>query len=237
MSKEIKFSTFYIELDCLLDTRMSTLFNMGEDICLKAVDGKYNDRITDHLPGIDYNEFKKQYDAREKSVLKNAMVTPMINVIRSFSLSTAENTLNSPFHYEPKVVLNVFPYDLDDDEKKLLSQLITKHCVKLAQVEVISRSPEQVTPLYVKNHLSIVVMYRYDEWLEIHCANGLFPKTTIPSVSLLGPRVSFKKLDGQAPERDPFKDMEEMASPLIKLNLLPASMFSMVLKLQKKQAA
>lgn len=225
----------YVELDCLLDTRMATLFQMGEEFATKAFDFGYHDRLTDLIPGIDYTEFKKQYDQRDKTVLKNAMVTPVISMIKEFSEQTRQNTINSPFHYTPKIVLNVHPYVLNEEEMKLLGNRIHKASMGLADVDVICKPLEEITPLYVKLNFSLMVVYRYDEWLEIHCLNKLFEKTIAPEVTMIGPSVYFKKPEVIPKEgENPFKDMEEQASVLIGLQLRPVSLFSLVVKPVKK---
>jgi len=219
----------YVELDCLLDTRLATLYVMGEQYCDRAFKAKYHERISDLLPGISYEEFSAAYAKRNKQTLKHAMMTPVGVMMRDFAQKTTENTLNSPHHHVPKIVLNVYPYELDDDERMVLARTVRSITLSLADVEVIRREPKDVTPLYVKHNLTTLVMYRYDEWLELHCANGLFKKTSAPDVALLAPRVYFKKPDATpAPGEDPFRSMEEMASPLINLHLLPANVFSII---------
>jgi hypothetical protein len=210
---------------------------MGEDVLLHAFDKKYHDRISDHIPGIDYDVFKSKYDQRNKLTLKNAMVTPMIVMLKEFCQRTIENSLSSPFAYTPKVILNVYPYQLEPDEIKLLADLISIRTAGLPDVEVINSKPEEVTPLYAKNHLSVMAMYRYDEWLDLHCASGAFERHIAPEVTLFGPRLYFKKPEGGAPEVDPFQDMEQLASPLVNLHLLPVSRFSMVIRANKKETA
>lgn len=232
--KDQDYSTLYVELDCLLDTRFSTLFSMGEEVAKKVIDFDYHERVTDFFPGIDYEAYQKAYDARNKLTLKNAMVTPVLQLIHDFAKSTLENASGTPFQYEPKLELNIYPYKLDEDEIKLILSIVYGKTGKMMAVEVINKSPEEITPYFVKSRYSVMVMYRYDQWLEIHAKNKKFEKTTVPEVTLLSPAVYFLKQD-KIPEdvKSVFEDMQRTAAPLIGLQLLPADVFSMSVRIKK----
>lgn len=233
--KENDISAMYVDLDCILDTRMSTLFKMGEDVVTKAIDLGWHERLSDFLPGIDFQVYQDLYKNRDKSTLKEAVMTPVAEMIREFALRTMENVLNSPFHYHPKIIVNVWPYQLDDDEKNVIASTVRHLTVDLAVVDIINFPPEKITPTYVKYMLSIMVKYEYMEWLEMHSASKEFEKVTCPDVSLLGPRLYLKKPTRVLQDNeDPFKETMEEAAPLIGLVLLPIENFSMVLKPVKK---
>lgn len=238
MSIDIKdqdYSSMYIELDCLLDTRFATLFRMGEDVATKVIDLGYHDRVTDFYPGVDYAAFQKAYEARDKRTLLYAMVTPVLQMALDFAKSTLENASGTPYQYKPKIVLNFYPYVLDEDETKLILNIVYKKLGELAPIEVINKPPEEITPYYVKSMYSIMVMYRYDKWLEMHALNKKWEKTTCPEVTMISPAVYFlEQLKIPEDTKPVFEDMQRTASPLIGLQLLPADIFSMVAKVKKK---
>lgn len=233
--KQNDFSTLLVDLDSLLDTRMATLFRMGEENAMKAIELGWHERPSDILPGIDEEAFKKAYAERDRLTLKEALMTPVAQLIKEFAQRTVENTLNSPFHYRPKIIINVHPYKLDDNEVKVIADMVKHVVVDLAEVNIVDLHPSLITPTYVKTLLSMMVMYDYMPWLEMHCASKEFEKVTVPDVTLLAPRLWLKKPDRQLEaDENPFKDTMEDAAPLIGLVLLPVSIFSMVAKPVKK---
>ena len=112
MEKTIPFSSIFIELDALLDTRIGTIANMNINLVEDILKDGYYTRIADSFKGIELDEFKFRYDNRTKSVLKDSMVTPMINMITEFANKLLANIVTSPNHYLPRVIINIHPYKL-----------------------------------------------------------------------------------------------------------------------------
>lgn len=233
--KQNEFSTLLVDLDSLLDTRMATLFKMGEEYAMKAIEAGWHDRPSDILQDVDHEAFKAAYALRDRTTLKEALMTPITQLVKEFAQRTVENTLNSPFHYKPKVIINIHPYKLDDNEVKVIADMVKHVVLDLAVVDVVDLHPSLITPTYAKTLLSMMVMYDYMSWLETHAASKEFEKVSIPDITLLAPKLWLKKPDRKLEaNEDPFKDAMEEASPLIGLVLLPVSMFSMVAKPVKK---
>lgn len=231
----MKTSAILVELDVILDTRMATLNRMGEQAVANALKAGYHDRPFDFFPGVDEAEFKRLYDARDKVTLAQALVTPICQLVREFVAKTLDNVHNSPFHYHPKIVLNIHPYKLTEGEINVMIKTLRGLTLGAADIEVIDKSYAELTPLYVKNYLSTMVLYQYDQWLEAHSASGAFKQVTAPDVTLLAPAIYFKKPDKKPKaDEDPFAAMMQLASPFIGLVLMPIEKFSMVLKPVKK---
>jgi len=232
----MKISTLFVEIDTLLDTRMATINTMGVDALKAVLDSGYHDRPFDIFPGIDDDIFKQTYAKRDKTTLAQAMVTPVSQIVKEFVVSTLDNINNSPFHYKPEVMLNIHPYVLEEEEIDVIIRAVKSLTMGMCDIEVVDMSQEQITPLFVKVNLSVMIMYHYDMWLEVHSLSGDFKKHTAPDVTLMAPRIYFKKPKNQPdPDMDPFSAMEKLVSPLIHLVLLPVETFSMVLKPVKKK--
>lgn len=230
-STELLYSTIFVELDTILDTRMSTLFAMSPKTLEKALLNGYHGRLQDVFPNIDHDEFKTRYENRDKSLLMNSIVTPISAMVKEFVVKTHDNVNNSPHHYKPKVILNVYPYKLQPAEIAIMTQVMAELTLGMSDIEVVDMSYEQISPLYVKHNLSIMVLYRYDLWLDIHSANEKFKKTTCPDVTLFGPKMYFKHNDHPDPGDEAFESMRVLAGPFVNLILLPLSNFSSVTKI------
>ena len=239
MTKDVIYSTLYADLDSLLDTRLAVLYEMGEDVIKHVLDNGYTSRDIDHWDGIDNNLFKAKYAARDKQILKNSAMTPMVTLLREFVIATVAKSVNSPFLFEPKIIINTYPYHLSDDELDMFMSTFVALTKGMAAIELVFMSIEDVTPMYVKKNLSLVIMYDYLKWLETHSANGKLKKVTCPEVSMMSvalyenPSIKLKSM--QSKDKIGFFDAIEItANPLISLKLLASVHFSMALGIPTK---
>lgn len=218
---DVVYSTMMVELDALLDSRASILFKMNPDAFEKILKKDYFKRRVDIFENIDNDLYKELYSKRNKEVLKNSIITNIGEMMKEFCQTTLDNTLKTPFHLTPKLIINVFPYDLLEEELNIIVKGVAAVTNGIADIEIVNMSPEQLTPTYVKSKLSVLVLYDYWTWLETHSLNENFRKTTCPDVSLIGPRISFVK-DFQVKEgdTDPFEAATELAAPIISLSLI-----------------
>lgn len=229
-TQELIASTIFIELDALLDTRLGVLTSMGEDVLKTVLETDYLHRFIDRFKGIDNIEFERLYKARNKNVLRYTIVTPMSKFLREFAEKTIAQIKSTPFHYKPKIILNVYPYELSPEEEVIMIATVRAITKELADIELVKMSYEEITPSYVKRNVAIMILYDYATWLETQSTNENFKKITCPEVGLLAPRIYFKMPEHPPNEDDdPFKAMETLASPLIKLHLMPIENFSMAL--------
>ena len=226
INKELKFSTILVDLDSILDTRLGVLSELDDDK-LKKVMEMYHTRDIDEFPYYSFNRFKENYDKRDKSILSNSLITPVMFLVIEFVNKTLMQILNSPFHYKPKIIVNVHPYDLSEEEINDIIKLIVLKTDKNCDVEVINKSVGDITVGYVKENISIMVMYEYYKWIEYHSVNKAFTKLTCPDINLFAPAIYFKpKQPRDDNKEDPFSSMEEIVKPLIGLKLFPIEYFS-----------
>lgn len=238
--EHVSYSTFLTELDCLVDTRFSTLTTYGDDVFKNAFDENYYTRSIDLFHGIDFQEFKDRYKKRDKNILKNASGTQMVQMVQDFVKGTLSLIETSPHHFIPRILINTFPYILTDEEQTIILNSFVALTEQKAVVELVHLSKEELTPSFIKNEIALLAMYDYYEWLEIHSLNGKLKKTTCPEVTMIGPALYFKGKptiqDIQATNAakiSAFRAMEITAGPLIGLKLFPIDLFSMALKLNK----
>lgn len=227
MSTEFESSILYTDLDSLFDTRLATLHRFGLETVDRVIRNGYFTRICDEFDGVPPEKFQEAYDQRNLETLKQAMITPVIEMINLFAKQTLVAVVASPFRRQPKVYLNIYPYVLDEAfEKQIIMGLVaaTKNNV---DVELVNINPEDLTPKYVKENFVQIIMYGYNTWLDIHSANKNFADTQCPQVSLFAPALMrsqemTKIMKGQ----DVFGALETYASLFIKLTMLPATIFS-----------
>lgn len=238
---DTRYSVLMVELDCILDTRFTTLYKMGKEKVLSAFDENYYKRTTDVFPGVSREDFQAAYSRRDKSYLDSPQKTPIMEMLSEFVLETNANVTSTPFHLVPKIILNIFPYNLSEDEISNLTAALSVITRGDADIEVVNMSPEEITPKFVKKNLSILIMYEFHKWLELHSLNENFKYVTCPDVSLIGPMLTHTdKLDVELIKKcdelgiHPFQAVELIFSPLISLKLLPIEHFCMSVKLKKR---
>lgn len=231
--KQLETSTLLIEIDALLDTRLATIASLGDDVLAAAYTPLYHQRICDRWSGVNPSVWQGKYDKRGRSILKEALLTPMGQFLNEFTFCTLKQIINTPFHYQPKILLNVYPYQLTEDEINILIQSVMALTDRKADVQAMNVSYEQITPAYVKKHINIMVMYEYYKWLEIHALNGKLKKITCPEVALVGPAIFFKPVDSSKSSEELVEALDaiqQLTAPLIGLQLLPIENFSIVFK-------
>lgn len=225
-------SSIYVELDALMDTRLGALYQLNPALAMSYLVDGFGQRTRDQFEKdgqkVSFEEFKAFYDKRDKTVLTNASVTPVLDMIQSYVRTSLKTTANSPIQTKPRIWINVYPYVLEDSEKQLIAKAVYRSTTEAADVLFMDSPPAGITPKFFNEEVTIAIMYRPDLWLEEHCSTELILKETCPSVSLYGPRMSFvDRVDD--PSVDDFDIYMRAAAPLINLMLLPVRYFSSVL--------
>lgn len=219
-------STLLIDLDSLFDSRMGTLFTL-DPAYFTSTSKTYHQRACDAYVGLETEEFFSHYARRNKTVLKNSLMTPMVHLIRDFIKLTLMKILDSPHVLSPKLTVNTYPYVLTPDEQTLLLKSLIAMTDDQAGIELIHRSLEEITPVYLKSEIALMTLYRYTDWLDYHAEKGHFDKHTCPEVTLLGPKIYFKTPEPPTGgQMCPFDAMQLLAGPLIGLRLVPVEYFS-----------
>lgn len=243
MSAPIKESVMYVDIDTILDTRFACILkHYGVKVAADVIDHKYHDRWVDKFHGIDYVEFQNHYKNRDKSILPNAMRTPVVGMLNEFVVGTLSNSHNSPFTLIPRIVLNVYPYELTIADMSILQCTLLALVNDACEVDVMRMGIEDITPTFVNSNFSVLLLYDYDVWLETHSTDTGLKKVTCPDVCMFTPMM-FKRYPLSDADRrqiaemkvSPFETLAKIAEPFIRIMFLPASHFS--LPVRPKQEA
>ena len=232
--KAPEISTMFVELDAILDTRLATLYGMGEDIVYRAFRNNYSKRLTDDFYWLTPEEradFNLLYKNRNRLTLRDAVLTPIVTLMREFVIATITQAMETPFIMTPKLVINIHPYKLLPEEIDLQLSVYRSLTKNKCEIEIVDMPIELVTPAYVKRNLSAIILYSPAEWLETHARLNNFDKVNCPEVGMMGPglyptmlQVPHGKL--KEDELDYLEAFEITANPLISLKLLSAEHFS-----------
>jgi hypothetical protein len=234
-TKSPKLEQLYIELDVILDTRLATLGMISEEAALSALQTNYHTRLDDRFEGVNFEEYKEKYKKRNIYTLHKSLCTDGLRLIRHLTKELAEQAIVRPYHNGPKVIINHYPYKLSEVERDSIGKAVSVWISNIAPVELIYIPPIDLTPAYCKSLYSIMMMYEYEDWLNMHTA--AFQTTRLPEVPLLVPAIYFGKtptkeeLDKLIQEAaHPMQSIQALASPLIELTLIDICYFSVIKK-------
>jgi hypothetical protein len=228
-----------IELDAILDTRIPLIHKMAPALTETILCSGYKERIDDRssLCGIDYLEFVEAYNNREKDLLLGAFVTSVPKVVYDGFEEMMNESIESPISLFPEVLINTFPYDLGDEEIKVLSESVFRNYPIDIPVKMINISYDDLNPKWLReNKIDRLILYGSELWLYTQFKNDAWgPVKACPNIELVAPmlitadnkgmeldEVLKRKHDGM----NVFEFSEKATSLLIKLTYYKASMFT-----------
>ena len=243
MQETPQYSTLLTDLDCIFDTRLGTLVNLDIEIAEKMLEeDKYFERLEDSFLTIDKETFYSYYHRRNKLILANSPLTRMLQFIQEFILGTMKNAINSPYKFDPRLIVNVYPYRLTDDEKNRILKNLIYLTNEACLVELIDKDPLDIEPLYVKNEVAMWVTYEYSQWLEKYSKNRELEKHMMPDVGLIVPSIYFNFIPGNKEKAEyakigmgPFEALEFTCKPLIGLKVVKLNLFCIDTKYYKEE--
>lgn len=220
------FSTIYVDLDSLFDTRLSTLYKLDSQRVAGLLKNGYFSRDYDEFDGYDVETYHKAYQQRDASTIHHSSVTDVPRIILYFAEQTLKARASTPFVKQPRLHLNIYPYVLPEEAIVAIVEGVKLVTKGLIDIEIIDTPLEQITPSYVKKTYAMLVMYEYWNWLEIHAANRNFESTFCPEITLIGPAIVRSKTAWeQVKTVDIYPIIEQYSSMFIKLTLYPVTTF------------
>ena len=240
MPEEItKKQGIFIELDALLDTRLSTLYSIGPDAVVDSLTKNYFSRRIDTFEGVDKKVFSEIYKARDKVTLSNAVVTKAIGFVKELILLTTSQAIKTPFHTGAKLIINTYPYDLDESEVNAIVEGVVYAIDAACDVQAVSMSLKDLTPRYCKDNLGYMFLYDYIPWLEQQGYN--FKDLPCPEIMVIVPGIYFTEEEPTKQEMTeaiqsfmhPLRAMEFVSAYYIDLKLYDIDLFCANIKVQE----
>lgn len=228
--------TVFVELDALLDTRMGTLARMSDDLALKTLQAGYHHRDTDVFELADMKTYHALYAQRDSETLSKSMCTGLLPEMKRLVGVLTEQAISRPYYGRPKIVVNLHPYSeslTSEDKDEMLKALAVWLDGTSAEVEFTSVSQQSLTPALCKAQgFAGMILYHFNEWMDCHAQ--AFKTTRLGDITLFGPAIySVRPTDDELAREikeamHPFRAAEMLASPLINLQLIDVSFFSLI---------
>lgn len=232
-----------VYLDTLLDTVMGTIAKEDPELAIKLLDSKrYRTRVLDKFAHISHEQFQKLYAARDVETLKHSFLTNLPYFLQRIIKDCMVHATRVNMEQELTFIVNVWPYEFDESMSQMLEACIRYHTFSTSKVEVVRISDEDLTPEYVREELDIIIRYSYKDWLYMH--REAFDRFLCPHVTLVVPQI-FQNgmIDNEAMVickqmgKSPFELAEQAMSNLLRLKVMPTSLFCVNEMMTKEKAA
>lgn len=226
--------SIYTDVDTILDTRAPIATRLDPNSVIPFIDNdKYIHRVKDNFGNISYDVFRSYYNRRDASILPHAVPTAILSFIQDIYVETMFDIKNSDIKEEVILYLNLYPYQLvKEDIEKVVNLVITQ--VPGIAVQIMYKSYEELTPLWIQNHVGTMIMYDLPYWIEYHMQNGNLTKTFLVNITGIGPSLANNNTLGIKLDENYFKDFQKMMSYIMEYYPLAAKYFSGVLFYNKE---
>jgi len=195
--------TIYVPLDALLDTRIGTLSRMNPDAAKAIADSWYHKRTVDvfdkNRSGINQAEYKKLYDDRDEVTLQHSTMTWLPKYLMALTSRLTTNQGMPLLAEQFKIQINVFPYELSEQVETSIIAAMDAYTNGVAEIEIVSYRPEDLTVNMIKFNYDICYMYNFDEWFMKHTDE--FSKVQIPEVRFVVPRLYLQDIPADLIEK------------------------------------
>lgn len=245
-NEKIIHQNIYIELDCLLDTRIATIHTLNPDAALEVLEKGFTkrtkDNITPYTDKVKQEDFKKAYEKRTADLLVDSRPTQYFFLLKDI-ISGIKKQQNMRFDIgDINVFVNIYPYELSDEEKIEMQAALSEHF--RADVTCISLPNYAITLEKIKaEDWVLLAIYDGRSWVE-RITNAMAedksfnPETVtrIPRVTLTFPALLRDDVEDPKKENlttpdgqvlDVFESIRLMFVEIIAIDFLPANMFSL----------
>lgn len=226
-----------VELDALLDTRIATISRIHPESAVALLhDPRYYERVIDDfepLVGITKEAFRQAYAQRDVEILEQSRLTELPLMLNEIIKRMEQESDTTPFVESVTVDVNIWPYELSDEERDEIAVAMMAHVGNQTLVNTVRLPPEQLTPPYIKQRYSGMILYNFRDWMQPHMET--FKKFLMPRVTVLAPALFYDQVptrddiasEGMKEDLNPFTLSEIAFVELFNLSLLRADVFSL----------
>lgn len=180
---------FYADINTILDTRAGAIRRINPEVYAELMRNNYHIRKGDFFKGIDQAEFRKLYEAYEVETLMEATITNVFHFLYPQVIDLMKELVAQELqdHQRPVLDVNVWPYDLTQDEMAYLRTIIYGQMRGIIGVNVFSKDIKELTPNHCaeKYHMMIV----YDQTLYLNTHSHALIKEPKPFLIMIAPMV------------------------------------------------
>ena len=174
-----------VELDTLLDTRFGLLCQRFPSQVPTVNMEEYVNRNHNKLHeifSVNKNEWESAWEQRDLTVLKHSHVTSLGKTLGRLMMSHKVRGDTSPIHDRLHVLVNYWPYKLDEALIEAFTLAIVELTIEGTLVSMVSHPPEELTPKLVDERYAAMIMYDAIPWIDAQkeaLASHRIPRVTL----------------------------------------------------------
>lgn len=234
MSKSNKPRTnknIYVDIDALFDTKLATLYLISPGDFNKLTDTKeYYFRHKDVFGLVGHDTFDSMYRTRTKELLQFALPTKLLPIVIERYGELITDIVNLDIRNDICIYVNLYPYELNEEEKENLKDGLTKRIGGEVPIEFINFSNYDLTAKWIKEHVSTIYKYDAAEWLNIQlCKLDLITNPLVDTL-IFAPAIASHMLPNKDINKKYFESIMDMFKPITNMVLLDPEYFSQPIK-------
>ena len=238
-------SLMLIDLDALLDTRTGVLFEIDPEEAIRILNAGWTTRDSDELEPysnvITTEQFNEAYENRSKTTLANSRPTNVLKRLAPELKKLIINRAQTNSRLDDYcLVINLFPYNLSDDDAKQIQLAVAETLGENTPVRVVNYLPTSTSLSNLQmREFTDYITYDIQGWIErefggVKTASDFI---SVPEIAIWGPTLSKKKgaheeLISTEPELsekdDPWEFLKVTFGPFVNLNWMEVSDFSLL---------
>lgn len=234
----------HVELDAILDTRLATAALINQQAAVDLMNRNYGYRLSDEMSlfttHLTDDQFRAAYAKRDVTTLMAARPTRIFTRLGEWiGKLEAEQDQGSPRVSAIEVEINVYPYELTDEERLLIAGAVYSQLSTSVRVVCVSIPLAKLTTEYIADaQYTALFLYNYQSWFDQTIGRTTVQPRRIETVTVVAPQIgpseasireSMARLDEKLPTKDPFIALEKMMSLIIALNFVSPEEFSVQL--------
>jgi hypothetical protein len=177
-----------VELDALFDTYLACVHMLDRTHTEPLIMAGYRERYHNDL-SLLYNKIsdkhvKDLYSKRDLPMLKFSFSTNMVNLLADRIIKSKLLGDQSPESRDIQIIFNTYPYNLT-------SAIVREYAIELSnvlntkQISRIHLPPEELTPTFLKDSYSRLILARLDDWMIAQTEN--LKQLPIPLFTVIAP--------------------------------------------------
>lgn len=225
-----------INLDSLIDTRLTTLFRLDTSIIDNFDYAKWRNRETKEISifsqQISQAQYEEAYAKRDIEDLIYGLPTSLnFNLMDVIGELESNLINNSPEVMDIEIEVNVYPYDLSDEEKQQIAYAVSARCGLVQFAKCVSIPESYLVPAYLKAEgYTLLILDDLDRYIKETILHEDKEIVGSPQTAIFVPKLAFsqEKLDEvkQYPNpegliADPFDVTHSIFASLFSIYFIP----------------
>lgn len=225
----------YVDIDCLLDTRLGTLIKIDPRFAYNVSDNKnyylrQEDIFKDKDQTLDREIYKKVFCKYKEEIIRSSLKTKMFAFLYELCKVFLNQATSTPYLSSIEIELNLYPYDFTQEEGTTILNLVSSILKDSIDISYINKSPKELTVDYIYESHCAMIMYDCSNWLNEN--NKGLQSRKLKEIALYIPKLNFVRQLTQEESKpfnergvNPFELLKILMCEFITMQFLPVSLY------------